>query len=70
MDPIDKFINSIDRIGLNFLKFFMLIGIITCIVGIISYFKNGDNETFKKGNIFTIVIIVMFIVSKIAIGAN
>lgn len=70
MDPTDKFINSMNRIGFNFLKFFMLIGIITCIVGLISYFKTGDNETFKKGSIFTIVIIIMFIVSKIVIGAN
>ncbi|MDU6337854.1 MAG: hypothetical protein E6594_19055 [Clostridium sporogenes] len=70
MDAIDKFNNSIDRIGFNFLKFFILIGIIVCILGIISYFKDGDREILKKGIILTIVLIVMFIISKILRGAS
>ncbi|MET7040486.1 hypothetical protein WBZ18_03225 [Clostridium botulinum] len=69
MDAIDKFNSSIDRIGFNFLKFFILMGIIVCILGSISYFKDGDREILKKGIIVTIVLIVMFIISKILRGA-
>jgi preprotein translocase subunit Sec61beta len=67
---MNQLTNIIDRIGFGILKVFLIFGIIACVLGVVSYFKEGDSETLKLGGTFTIILIIMLIVAKIVTGAS